>query len=204
MPDYASWIAEKRAEALELGGKPLRYLPSAGKSHGLRDVQGRETGEIVNPVTGEVFTDCLTISKLSASLNITAKQLTDELEKLGCVHRVLKYHTVPAISAPHMTKAVYYEGPEATPWGEENGLVIPVNVHRGGRDLEMLLITPAGQALVRKPKAPERPVKSRAEERRKTVLELLRDGLSQSAIVYQTGIPKQTVSRIVKTTLETA
>lgn len=204
MPDYASWITEKRAEALELGGKPLRYLPSAGKRHGLRNVQGRETGEIVNPVTGEVFTGCLSIAKLSASLNVTASKLTDALEKLGCVHRVLKYLTVPAISDPHMTKAVYYEGPEATPWGVENSLVIPVTVHHRGRDLEMILITPAGQALLSKPQAPQRPATSRVEERRKTVLDLLRGGLPQSAIVQKTGIPKQTVSRIVKTQLETA
>ena len=35
MPDYASWIAEKRAEAEALGGKPLRNLPGAGQEFDL-------------------------------------------------------------------------------------------------------------------------------------------------------------------------
>ena len=203
MPDYASWIAEKRAEAEALGGKPLRNLPGAGQEFALHRVTGRTPGEIVNPITGEVVSDCLTIAKLSASLGMTSSELTDKLEAMGYVNRVLKTNDVPMVCDPVRTKPCYYHSPEAAQGAIAAGLVVPLTVRRNGIDMYLILITPEGQRRIRETVTVKRSSPARVDARRKAVADLLRRGHSQSAIVHETGIPKQTVSRIAKTALKT-
>jgi hypothetical protein len=107
--DYHDWIAAKRAEAEARGGKPLKYVPSR-HNEGFyldgeddlpipRDIK-LAPGEIYNPRTGEIATDCLSIKKMAEELGITSHKLTDEMERQGLVKRVLDFKEVPMICNP--------------------------------------------------------------------------------------------------------
>lgn len=202
MADYASWIAKQKANALARGGKSLRNLPGADDVDEFPHATNRKRGEIVNPVTGEIVTDCLTIARLSEALGITSHTLGRMLVDLGCAVLVLSTKEVPMVCAPHLTKPRYEHVPEATHDGVEAGLVIPVMFRHGGRKTQCILITPKGQAAVRAALV-ERETAAReagkVRTKQKLVSQLLEAGLSQAAIVRKTGLPQQTVSRIMKT-----
>ena len=200
-PEYAVWLAEKRASAKARGGKPLRNLPGAGTEFSLPRSRGRAKGEIVNPVTGEVVSGCLTIAKLADSLKLRPVEVTDILEELGCVQRVLRWHNVPMICDPRgfLVKPSYYHAPEVTRHGLEAGLAVPLVMVRNGVEMCLVLITPEGQGAVRErlaTKAGKPATLSKADARRGEVGRLMAAGRSQAEIVRETGIPKQTVSRI--------
>lgn len=202
MADYAAWIAEQKRAAIARGGKPLRNLPGPDDVDEFPHVANRKPGEIVNPVTGEIVTDCLTIAVLSEALGITSFTLGRVLVDLGCAVLVLSTKEVPMECAPHLTKPRYEHVPAVTRRGVEEGLVIPIMFRHGGRKTQCILITPKGQeavraALVEREAAAREAGKVRTKQ--KLVSQLLETGLSQAAIVRKTGLPKQTVSRIVKT-----
>ncbi|MET3853774.1 helix-turn-helix domain-containing protein [Rhizobium sp. OAE497] len=197
MVSFHEWLAAKRAEALERGGKPLTGLPAQGRDLDITFPTSRRAGEIVNPLTGEIVTGCLVITKLAAVLGITSDKLTDQLESLGVVQRVLKTSEVPMITAPHLTKPRYHHSPEATCYGVAEGYIIPIGVWFKGVPIECLLITPEGQKLCReqgnKPLA--KPL-SKVEQRRALVADMLAKGLRQAEIARAASLPRQTVSRI--------
>lgn len=202
MADFAAWIAAQREAAIARGGKPLTFVPS-DDGRGFPYAARRKRGEIINPLTGEVVTGCLTISKLSDQLGLSSQKVTDALEKIGAVVRVLTTKEVPMICAPEVTKPRYERVPQATREGVEDGLVIPITFDHAGRKTQCVLITPEGQAAVRAALTEQMKTKDpkprKVEAKTQVIRELLAAGHSQASVVRQTGWPKQTVSRLVKT-----
>lgn len=129
--------------------------------------------------------------------------MTDALEKIGALVRVLTTKEVPMICAPEVTKPRYEHVPQATREGVEDGLVIPITFDHGGRKTQCVLITPEGQAAVSAALTEqmkiEGPKPRKVETKTQIIRELLAAGHSQASVVRQTGWPKQTVSRLVKT-----
>lgn len=204
MLDYANWIAAQRRDAIARGGKPLRKHSqrSGADVEPFARIQDRKPGEIVNQLTGEIVTGCLTVSKVADLLSVSPQQVTDVLEKAGAVVRVLRTKEVPMICAPELTKPRYEQTPEVTRDGVEEGLVMPLMFKHGGRLTQCVLLTPAGQKAVKAALQAKReePAKSgKVETKARRIGELLAAGLSQAAIVRETGLPKQTVSRIMRT-----
>lgn len=202
--NYSEWIAAQRRDAIARGGKPLRKHSkrSGADLEPFARTEDRKPGEIVNPVTGEIVTGCLTVSKLADRLSVSPQQVTAVLEKAGAVVRVLRTKEVPMVCAPELTKPRYEHTPEVTRDGVEDGLVIPLMFKHGGRQSQCILITPVGQeavkaALQAKRSAPDKVGK--VESKAQRIVELLDAGLSQAAIVRATGFSQQTVSRIMKT-----
>lgn len=202
MADFVAWIAAQREAAIARGGKPLTFVPS-DDGRGFPYVARRKRGEIINPLTGEIVTGCLTISKLSDQLGLSSQKVTDALEKIGAVVRVLTAKEVPMICAPEVTKPRYERVPQATSEGVEGGLVIPITFDHGGKKTQCVLITPEGQAAVRTALTEQMKTKGpklkKVETKTQVIRELLAAGHSQASVVRQTGWPKQTVSRLVRT-----
>ncbi|WP_296074584.1 hypothetical protein [uncultured Agrobacterium sp.] len=204
MHDYAEWIAAQRRDAIACGGKPLRKHSqrSGADLVPFARTEDRKPGEIVNPVTGEIVTGCLTVSKLADRLGVSPQQVTALMEKAGAVVRVLRAKEVPMICAPELTKPRYEHTPEVTRDGVDDGLVIPLMFKHGGRQSQCILITPRGQEVVKAALQAKQsvPVKSgKVESKARRISELLDVGLSQAAIVRATSFSQQTVSRIMKT-----
>lgn len=198
MPDYAAWISAQRAAAIARGGKPLRNLPGADEYEFPR-ATNRKQGEIINPLTGEIVTGCLTISKFADQLRLSAQALADVLEEAGAVVRVLRADEVPMICDPCQTKPRYYHTPAVTREGVEDGLVIPISVSHRGKRVPCILITPQGQEKVRQQLRGEAPQKlGKVAVKQEMIGRLLEAGYSQASIARETGLPKQTVSRIAK------
>ncbi|UJW75796.1 hypothetical protein [Rhizobium sp. SL42] len=202
MADFTAWIAAQREAAIARGGKPLRNIPRGNRDPFPR-ASNRKRGEIINPVTGEIVTGCLTISKLSDQLGLSSQKVTNALEQIGAVVRALTTKDVPMICAPEVTKPRYERVPQATREGLEGGLVVPITFDHGGRKTQCVLITPEGQAAVWAALKDEvktsGPRPRKVETKTQVIRELLAAGHSQGSVVRQTGWPKQTVSRLVKT-----
>ena len=203
-----AWLAIRRAEAAVRGGKPWSksQLASMGEEYRKSRQQGdglyvadRKPGEIANPITGEIITDCLTIGRLAELLAVTTDKLTDMLVGIGAVQRVLDHREVPMVCMPAVRKPRYFLTPEATRSGIEDGLVIPVAVYRDGALRGVILITPWGQERLRPIAGIESETPRRGPEERRIVIEkLMRAGHSQAEIVRLTQLPRQTVSRHVR------
>lgn len=198
-PSYEEWITQHRQAAKERGGKAFRF-PRDAEGHKFPVVKGRQTGEIVNPLTGEIVTGCLTVSKLAAQLGTSSQQVNNALEKMGAVVRVLRPKERPMLLAPHLTKTSWERQPEATGAGIEDGLVIQLRFGHGNRESECILVTPSGQAAVsgslKGDLAPTKPGK--VEAKQKIIRALIDEGLTQAQIARKTGWPRQTVSRLIK------
>jgi hypothetical protein len=198
MIGYACWIAEQRAAALARGGKVLRghsHMSRRGEADffGLVQVQ---RGEIINPLTGEIVTGCLSIRLFAKDLGISSHALGKLMQKMACADLVLCTREVPLIGSPERTRPLYYRTPQASTRGIEEGWVIPVT---GSRGRPFILITPLGQEKIKAELAVQTPACGRIAAKRQKVRALLNNGLSQAEISRRTGIPKQTVSRIVRT-----
>lgn len=202
--DYADWIAWQRAAAIARGGKPLRYVPGKGHDQYPRATK-RQAGEIINPVTGEIVADCLTISKLAEKLKTSPQKIVALLKMIGAVDHVLKTKEVSMISAPHLTKPQYEHIPEARGEGVAEGLLIPITFKHGNRKLQCLFITPSGQDAVEEIlKAQENTAskEGKVQMKQRILRELLSAGHSQASIARLTGWPKQTVSRLARAMTE--
>jgi DNA invertase Pin-like site-specific DNA recombinase len=197
--DYQEWIAAQRAAAVARGGKPLRDLPSSD-GHQFPRVRRRKSGELVNPVTGEICEGCLTIKQLAQKLGASSQQIRKTLEQMGAVVHALTTKEVPSVSTPGATKPRYERIPMVTEFGMEEGLVIPITFSHQGRRTECVFVTTDGQVAVEEALQREREKSSlgKVEAKQKVIRGLLRAGHSQSSIVRITGWPKQTVSRIAK------
>lgn len=225
MNSYREWIAAKKAEAISRGGKPLRNLPNWRLEHfrwsgtqadgvnrgfALSRNLRRETGEIINPITGEFVTGCLTISKLANAIGMTTSKLTDLLERVGLVHRVLAWKGVPMVTVPEFRKPQYFQTPAATRSAVEADLLIPVKMFLDGAVTEMILVTRRGQLLVEHEVSKQEMLdrqempENKVDSKRATIADLLRQGHSQAEIVRRTSLPKQTVSRHVRAMREAA
>jgi len=205
--DYAEWITARRVEAAARGGKPwtLTMLANAKQEVNARRggffVADRTPGEIMNPETGEIVTNCVTMGKLAETLGITTARLTDLMEQRGLVHRVLTWKEIPMRCNPFFRRPEYYRSPEATPTAIRAGLVVQIVGRWGERGTgiprPMILITPKGQELIRKTFASTTEVPEAAPYRlrRESINRLHREGRSASEIVRLTGIPRRTVFR---------
>jgi DNA invertase Pin-like site-specific DNA recombinase len=202
-PVFSSWIRQKRAAAVARGGRPLRNLPGTDDYDDFPRATARQRGEIINPMTGEVVTGCLTISKLSIQLGLSAQETAKLMEKAGCVARVLRTDEVPMICDPTQTKPRYYHTPEVTYFGMMEGLAVQIIVRHHGKRKPCILITPHGQETMRALMADRgqiaKPDDGKVALKRRLIGELLAARHSQAAIARATGLPKQTVSRIAKT-----
>ena len=162
---------------------------------------GARPGEVVNPVTGEVVTACVTIGKLATSIGTTTVSLTDEMERLGLVQRVIRWKEVPMVLAPLRRKPRYFMSPETVPAAVDACLVIPKTApDSGGVRRTMILVTPEGQEVVRKSLIVaeecdgDKPVSKTAIGRAEVAL-LHREGKAVSEIVSATGLSRRTVFR---------
>ncbi|MCJ7995246.1 hypothetical protein J5N58_12225 [Rhizobium cremeum] len=210
--NYAEWIAARQTEAQERGGGPWTpaMLAKAKQEANARRngffVADRTPGEIVNPETGEIVTDCVTIGTLAETFGITAARLTDLMEQCGIVHRVLAWKDVPMLCNPVLRKPVYYRTPEAAPAAIRAGLVVQIKGRwgEGGRGMvrAMILITPKGQQVLRQalitPTASP-PTIPMHHQRRERIDRLHRAGRTASEIIQLTGIPRRTVFRDLAT-----
>lgn len=210
-PGYCAWLNRLRSAAETWGAKPITksQLASMGEQYRRwRQAQAgagehllivdRRPGEIANPITGEIVTECMTIGRLADALTITTDKLTDAMVFLKMVHRVLDHREVPMISQPAARKPIYFLTPKATRYGIEEGFVIPIKAGRDLRLREVLLITPEGQGRLRDAVWRVVVPQSRAKSRRSAIMGLLGVGYCQADIAKMTGIPRQTVSRLVR------
>lgn len=208
MTSYREWLDGHKATSHARGGHlinpPSRadegYFIRAereGWSH-IRNYRGWKRGEIVNPLTGEVVTNCLTITKLAEKLHTTSTKVIDLMEALGLVNRILSVESVPMVCAPDFRKPRYSHRPETTAWAIEKGYCIPITVSRSvgfeERRIKMILITPDGQKLLSTKLAPVR----REGKAKDIVKQLLQGGRSQAEIVALTGYSQQAVSYHVR------
>lgn len=204
MTVYSSWIAAVRSEAESRGGKAwTKGMLAAAKAEAkaAREDTKRpvlKPGEIFNPVTGEIVTGCVTIGALAASLGVTTDRLTNELERLRMVNRVLDYRDVPMICEPALRKPRYFHTPAPTKEATERGLALSISGKRQGRTYTLLLITPKGQDAVRTAfRKPAEPPK-RTDKNREVIARLHDAGSSPAQIVAITAIPRRTVFRYLK------
>lgn len=204
----SDWLAARKAEAEARGGKhwSKSQLASMGEEYRKSrrggdhlHVAEREPGEIVNPVTGEIVAGCLTVGRLAELLSVTTDKLTDVLERLQLVQRVLDYREVPMVCMPAARKPRYFLTPRATCYGIELGLVVPVAAYRDRALRTIILITPCGQEKLRLAAGAESEIPpSKPDGRRRAIERLMRAGHSQAEIVRLTQLPRQTVSRHVR------
>lgn len=190
------------------GGKPWSksQLASMGEEYRKSRREGdslyvadRKPGEIANPITGEIVTDCLSIGRLAELLKVTTDKLTDIMDRLGLVQRVLDYREVPMVCMPAVRKPRYFLTPAVTRCGIEAGLVVPIETYRDDALRAIILITPRGQEKLRQAAGGKsETAQSKPDERRKAIEKLMRAGHSQVEIVRFTQLPRQTVFRHVR------
>ena len=200
--EYNDWLANHKAASKARGGRLIRP-PSReeeeryrrAKEEGWSHIRGHrkwKPGEIVNPITGEIVTDCLSIAKLAEKAGMTSSKLIDHMETLGTVHRVLDIRQVPMVCAPELQKPRYDRKPEATCWAVEEGYRIPIKVNRSVgmevKRISMILITPEGQRYV------TQRFGKKAGKAGQIVGHLFSEGKSQAEIVQLTGYTQQLVS----------
>lgn len=219
-PNFCDWIGQKREEAVARGGRAwTRSQLTAAKREYRNEREGcanfpdgfvpnRQSGEIVNVETGEVFTDCTTIGQLAETLGTTTAKLTDTMEALGLVDRVLTWKMVPMILFDEARKPQYYHTPEATDHALAKGLLVQVKGRwwKGGRGCPrtMVLITPKGREVLERAYVPVPQVVPHYRQRREWISSLIEEGRSASEIVRITGIPKRTVFRHLAVTRQAA
>lgn len=203
MPDYAEWIAAQRRDAEERGGKPLRNhsLLSGSDDPNAPAKERRPASDPRVEWKERLNGECLTISRLAKKHGLSAQKTAKLLEELDCVVSVLRVKFVPMVCDPTQNKPQYYHSPAITRFGREEGLALQVLVRGPRKLLPCILITPRGQAAFSRLLADKAatPKLGKVAKKRETISRLLAEGRTQAAIVRTMGLPKQTVSRIVKT-----
>lgn len=208
--DYREWLATKRAEAAERGGKPLRLIPSPGNEGFLFDGEYSNLippdlklspGEIYNAANGEIYSGCLSIKNLAGSLGVTSDKLTDEMERLGLVHRVLDYKEIEMICDPRLKKPQYFHTPMVTATAAKDGLALAILTERNRK---FILITRKGQDLLTEAVVGNAPPQKTTQRRRQTILTLVNEGKSAAEIINLSGLPRSTVFRHLKELREAA
>jgi hypothetical protein len=203
MRDYAEWIAAQRRDAIARGGKPLanHSLLSGADDPEAKPKEGRPQQDQRSAWKERVAGHCLTISRLAKKHGLSAQKTARLLAELDCVVPVLRVKYVPMVCDPKQNKPQYYHSPAITRFGRDEGLALQVLVKGPRKLLPCILITPRGQAafsqlLTDKAATPKL---GKVAKKRETISRLMAKGQTQAAIVRATGLPKQTVSRIVKT-----
>ncbi len=203
MRDFAEWIAAQRRDAVFRGGKALRNhsLRSGDDDPATLPQEPRRFQDQRSAWKERVAGHCLTISRLAKKHGLSAQKTAKLLEELDCVVPVLRVKYVPMVCDPTQNKPQYYHSPAITRFGRDEGLALQVLVKGPRKLLPCILITPRGQAAFSQLLADmaATPKLGKVAKKRETIIRLLAEGQTQAAIVRATGLPKQTVSRIVKT-----
>lgn len=204
---YTEWLDAVRWAAKVNGAKAWTASGLARANKEYRDVGvdrqpyilQRKAGEIVNPMTGEIVTGCLTVGKLARKLGITTAKLTDQMVRKGLVQRVLSYREVPMVCERSFRKPDYHLTPDPLPSAVEAGLLIPIkgrwNAERSGPIRTMILVTPKGQKLLSSSQLAKDTPRKKVDVQREAIHRLYRDGRSPTAIADLTGIPRRTIFR---------
>lgn len=161
-------------------------------------IKNRQKGEIVNPITGEIVTNCLTLGIFAKALDITTDHLTKLMQELGMVDLVLDYRLIPMIQAPALRKPSYFHTPAATQNAIADNLIISLKIRRGEMMADLLLITPRGQAILSAQHEAVLPKASAVSQRRDKVSQLFQKGFSALEIMERTDLPRRTVFRYLK------
>ncbi|MFC3725807.1 helix-turn-helix domain-containing protein [Neoaquamicrobium sediminum] len=212
---HREWLNDHRRASEARGGRPFTASEVIGESyrynrdrkHNTSHIDGfrnRTKGEVVNPLTGEVARNCLTIARTAKWLSlhrdteITTRKLTVVLEEIGWINQVLTPQQVPMVQAPELRKVDYRHRPEATQVAVRDNILIPLTIKRDGKNIDMILVTPEGQLRL------SREITERLKERKRTrkaraiIKHLVDQGRRQAEIVELTGYSKQAVSYHMK------
>lgn len=204
---YTEWLDAVRLTAKANGGKAWTASGLARANKEYRDVgvdrqpyiMHRKAGEMVNPITGEIVTGCMTVGKLAGKLGITTAKLADQMVRKRLVQRVLSYREVPMVCERSFRKPDYHLTPDPLPSAVEAGLLIPIkgrwNAERSGPIRTMILVTPKCQKLLTSSQLAKDKPRKRLDVQREAIHRLYRDGRSPTDIAGLTGIPRRTVFR---------
>ncbi len=203
MVEFASWLDQHKADAVARGAKPLKNhsLLSGADDPEAKPKESKKQQDQRSAWKERVAGHCLTISRLAKKHGLSAQTTARFLAELECVVPVLRVKYVPMICDPTQNKPQYYHSPAITRFGRDEGLALQVLVRGPRKLLSCILITPHGQATFSQLLADKAatPKLGKVAKKRETISRLLAEGQTQAAIVRATGLPKQTVSRIVKT-----
>ncbi|MDF3153238.1 hypothetical protein P3C58_14770 [Mesorhizobium sp. XAP10] len=200
-PGLRAWVKQHKSAAFARGGRSLTAAEVIAESVRYKAECGRPIlarGEIFNPITGEIVTDCLSLSKAldvlreRHGIDTTVRKLIPMLERQGLVGRRVAWRMVPMVTDPTVRKPEYRHDAVATRAAVGDGRLI--SIHYGQREENWVrtLVTPDGlEFLARFLKAPAGAVKK--PKARDTVRELLAEGRTQAEIVQLSGMSKQAV-----------
>lgn len=201
-PGLKGWIEHQRAAAIARGGRAFTAAEVIAESRRYKAEVNRPIlarGEILNPVTGEVVTDCLSLSKAVNCLqerygiDTTVRTLVAELAREGLTERRLAWRMVPLVKDLTLKKPEYRHEAVASRAATCDGLLISIDYGHSHERWVRTLVTREGLAVIaRRLKAPEETVKK--PKVRDTVRALLAEGRTQTEIVRLTGCSKQVVS----------
>ncbi|WP_313031156.1 hypothetical protein [Brucella sp.] len=161
-------------------------------------IHDRKRGEIVNPITGEISTGCLSIGAFAKALNITTHRLSQTMKHLGMVVYILDYRNVPMVRDAAFQKPRYFHTPDASQSAVKNNLVVPIKVRRKGGFGRFLLVTPLGQKFLRKAVTCGPSQEKAVDTRRKIVASLRCEGLTIREIIERTSFSRRSVLRHMK------
>lgn len=212
---YGGWLDNHRRASEARGGRPFLASEVLGESYRYnRDrklstshidgFRNRAKGEFVNPITGEVAANCLTIARTAKWLSqqhdveITTRKLTAVLAEIGWINLVLVPQQVPMVQAPELRKVDYRHRPEATREAIRDNMLIPLAVRRDGKNIDMILVTPEGQLRLSREIVERRKQQTQNRKARAIIKHLVDEGRRQVEIVELTGYSKQTVSYHMK------
>ncbi|RWH84355.1 MAG: hypothetical protein EOQ86_00935 [Mesorhizobium sp.] len=201
-PGLKGWVKQHKSAAIARGGRPFTAAEVIAES--VRHKAGCSRpilarGEIVNSITGEIVTGCLSLSKAldvlreRYGIDTTVRKLIPLLERKGLVERRIAWRMVPMVIVPAAMKPEYRYDAVATGAATGDGLLI--TIHYGPKDENWVrtLVTPDGLALFALLlKAPAGTIKK--SKARDTVRAMVAEGRTQAEIVRLTGMSKQAVS----------
>ncbi|MER8899105.1 MULTISPECIES: hypothetical protein [unclassified Mesorhizobium] len=201
-PGLKDWIEQHKSAAAARGGRAFTATEVIAESVRCKAEISRPflaRGEILNPITGEIVTGCLSLSNALGRLrgrhgsDTTVRKLIPTLERAGLTERRLAWRMVPMLTDPTATKPEYRHDAVATRAATADGLLISIHYGQNHERWVRTLVTPEGLALLaRLQKTPTGSVrKPKAQD---IVRALLAEGRTQAEVVRLTAMSKQTVS----------
>ncbi|ESZ47998.1 hypothetical protein ACYG9R_02970 [Mesorhizobium sp. RSR565B] len=201
-PCLRGWIKQHKSAGVARGGRSLTAAEVIAESVRYKAEFARPLlarGEIFNPITGEIVTGCLSLSKALDALrerhgiDTTVRKLIPLLERKGLVERHLAWRMVPMVTDPTARKPEYRHDAIATRAAVGDGLLISIHYGHKEENWVRTLVTLYGlEFLARLLKTPAVTVKK--PKARDTVRALLAEGKTQAEIVRSSGMSKQAVS----------
>ncbi|RUT84333.1 MULTISPECIES: hypothetical protein [unclassified Mesorhizobium] len=200
-PGLRGWVMQHKSAAVARGGRSLTAAEVIAESIRYKAECGRpilSRGEIFNPITGEIVTDCLSLSKAVEVLRerhdigVTVRKLIPMLERKGLTERRLAWRMVPMVTDTTARKPEYRHDAVATRAAMGDGLLLSIQYGPHDEKWIRTLVTPDGlEFLARFLKAPAGAVKT--PKARDIVRALLAEGKTQAEIVQLSGMSKQAV-----------